>query len=159
MSQSKTHCELCKLRCQQLLSERKLEYAGKSQKELKNLLIEPGLQEAVEAKLPVGNQPRPDIDTGQLVAQVLLTELTLQQKQLNSKMKKHKMETVKKRQETDWVSERAGDIAQKASAAKDYGRFVQVEQSQAAKSLTQTRGNNSSPLFPNPLSLRPVSVK
>lgn len=70
MSQSKIHCELCKPGCQLLLSERKLEYEGKVQKELKNLLIESGLQEAVEAKLPVGSQPQPDIDTGKLVAQV-----------------------------------------------------------------------------------------
>lgn len=97
MSQSKTYSELGKLECEQLLSERKLEYAGKSLKELKMLLIEPGLKEAVKAKLPSGNQPQPDIDTGKLVAQVPLTELTLQQKQLYSKMEKHKLETVKKR--------------------------------------------------------------
>lgn len=97
MSQSKTYSELGKLECEQLLSERKLEYAGKSLKEVKMLLIEPGLKEAVKAKLPSGNQPQPDIDTGKLVAQVPLTELTLQQKQLYSKMEKHKLETVKKR--------------------------------------------------------------
>lgn len=54
------------------------------------LLIERGLEEAVEAKLPSGNQPQPDI--GKLVAQALLTELILQQKQTYSKMEKHKLE-------------------------------------------------------------------
>lgn len=61
------------------------------------LLIEWGLKEAVEAKLPSGNQPQPDADTGKLVAQVLLTELILQQKQMYSKMEKHKLETAKRR--------------------------------------------------------------
>jgi len=56
-------------------SERELKYAGKALKELKMLLTEPCLKEAVEAKLPSGNQPQSDIDTGKLVAQVLLTEL------------------------------------------------------------------------------------
>lgn len=97
MSQSKTYSELDKLECEQLLSERKLEYAGKILKELKMLLIEPGLKEAVEGKLPSGNQPQPDTDTGKLVVQVLLTEFPLQQKQLYSKMEKHKLKTAKKR--------------------------------------------------------------
>lgn len=55
MSQTKTYSELCKLECEQLLSERKLKYAGNTLKELKMLLIERGLKEAVEAKLPSGN--------------------------------------------------------------------------------------------------------
>ncbi|KAJ7400670.1 hypothetical protein BTVI_103394 [Pitangus sulphuratus] len=58
---------------------------------------EPILKEAVEPKLPSGNQPEPDTDSGKLVTQALLTELTLQQKQLYSKMAKHKLETAKKR--------------------------------------------------------------
>jgi len=66
--QSKTYSELSKLECEQLLSERKIEYAGITLKELKMLLIEPGLKEVVEAKLPSGDQPQPDIDTGKLVA-------------------------------------------------------------------------------------------
>lgn len=97
MSQSKTYSELCKLECEQLLSERKLKYSGKTLKELKMLLTEWSLKKAVEAQLPSGKQPQPDIDTGKLVAQVLLTELILQQKQMYSKMEKHKLKTAKKR--------------------------------------------------------------
>lgn len=76
MSQSKTYSELGKPDCEQLIWERKLEHAGKTLKEVKMLLLEPGLKEAVEAKFPSGNQPQPDTDTGKLVAQALLTELT-----------------------------------------------------------------------------------
>lgn len=68
MSQSKTYSELGKLNGEQLHSERKLEYAGKTLEDLKMLLIELGLKEVVEAKLPSGNKPQPDIDTGKSVA-------------------------------------------------------------------------------------------
>lgn len=88
MSQSRAYSELSKLECEQLLSEREMEYSGKTLIELKMLLTEPCLKEAVEAKLPSGNQPQPDIDTGKLAAQVVLTKLPLQQKQLNSRVER-----------------------------------------------------------------------
>lgn len=109
-----------------MLSERKLEYVGKTLKELKMLFIEPGLKDAVEVKSPSGDQTQADIDTGKLVTQVPVPGL-LCSRHLCLEMEKHKLETTEKRQEADWLSGRAGGAAQRALAPKGYGCFVQTE--------------------------------
>lgn len=152
MSQTKTYSELCKLECEQLLSERKLKYAGNTLKELKMLLIERGLKEAVEAKLPSGSQPQPDIDTGKLVAQALLTELILQQKQTYSKMEKHKLEMAEVGhrlggRESCWCCSESFSSSLGAVCAG--GAATGGQKSEAV----HKQGKSSSPLFLSPLSI------
>lgn len=127
-----------------------MKYAGNTLKELKMLLIERGLEEAVEAKLPSGNQPQPDI--GKLVAQALLTELILQQKQTYSKMEEHKLEMAEVGhrlggRESCWCCSESFSSSLGAVCAG--GAATGGQKSEAV----HKQGKSSSPLFLSPLSI------